>query len=146
MAVYMDNARNEYRRMKMCHMIADTLQELHDTAQAIGMLREWFQPHSFPHYDVSLTRRKQALALGAVELTSRQLALKIRELRQTPEYAPPPDWSLSSEIRASSPESVSATAAIISQFEMEHRRETIDMDDAAMRVLQIYFPFIEDQR
>jgi hypothetical protein len=67
--------------MIMCHMIADDLDELHRMASAIGMSREWFQPLSFPHYDVSLTRRARALKLGAVEVDRRQLVRVIREIR-----------------------------------------------------------------
>jgi hypothetical protein len=81
MSVYVDEARNPLGRMKMCHMIADTLDELHAVADQIGMRRTWFQPTSFPHYDVSLTRRKVALELGAIVLTRRELGLKMRELR-----------------------------------------------------------------
>jgi hypothetical protein len=67
--------------MIMCHMVADTLGELHAMASAIGMRRTWFQPRSFPHYDVSLARRSQALALGAIELDRRDLARFMRAQR-----------------------------------------------------------------
>jgi hypothetical protein len=71
MSVYVDCERNGFGRMVMCHMFADTLGELHDMAAAIGMDRAWFQPLSFPHYDVSLSRRAIALAKGAVEVDRR---------------------------------------------------------------------------
>ena len=61
MAVYIDKTRNSFGRMVMCHMLADSLDELHAMASKIGLKREWFQPKSTPHYDVSLTKRKQAL-------------------------------------------------------------------------------------
>jgi len=41
-------------------------------ATAIGMDRNWFQPLSFPHYDVSLSRRAVAIGRGAVEVDRRQ--------------------------------------------------------------------------
>lgn len=83
MATYIDNARLRFGRMKMCHMIADTLDELHEMAGRIGMKREWFQVDpSWPHYAVSLSRRNKAIEFGAVELTSRELFVKIRELSQ----------------------------------------------------------------
>lgn len=82
MTVYVDRARNRFGRMVMCHMIADTEDELHVMATAIGMRCEWFQPRSFPHYDVSLTRRARAVALGAVEVNRRQLALLMRAMRK----------------------------------------------------------------
>ena len=58
--------------MIMCHMFADSLAELHTMARAIGMDPDWFQPLSFPHYDVSLSRRARAVNLGAVEVDRRQ--------------------------------------------------------------------------
>lgn len=73
MTVYIDNARNRLGRMKMCHMIADNLDELHKMAEAIGMRRSWFQDKGIPHYDVCLMRRKKAIELGAIEVTSKQL-------------------------------------------------------------------------
>jgi hypothetical protein len=63
--------KKRYRRMKMSHMMADTEEELHQMAEAIGMRREWFQGD---HYDVSMGRRTKALALGAVPITVRQMA------------------------------------------------------------------------
>jgi hypothetical protein len=80
-SVYVDRARNRLGRMFMCHMIADTLDELHAMAAAIGMRRDWFQPTSFPHYDVSLTRRARAVKLGAVEVDRRELVRIMRRLR-----------------------------------------------------------------
>lgn len=81
MAVYVDNARNAFGRMIMCHMIADTLEELHAMASGIGLKREWFQPGSTPHYDVCLGRRALAVKAGAIEVSRREIAEIIRRLR-----------------------------------------------------------------
>lgn len=57
-----------------CHMVADTLEELHAMAEKIGMKRSWFQDkeHSMPHYDLVASKRKLAVQNGAVELTRRE--------------------------------------------------------------------------
>lgn len=83
MPVYVDNAQLPLGRMRCCHMVADTLDELHAMADAIGCRREWFQPRSFPHYDVPLFRRARVVALGAVQVDRRQLALIMRRVRES---------------------------------------------------------------
>jgi hypothetical protein len=80
--VYVDQARNRFGRMVMCHMVADTPAELHAFAAALGMPPAWFQPRSFPHYDVCLMRRKKALELGAVEVDRRGMARFLRERKR----------------------------------------------------------------
>lgn len=68
----------------MCHMIADTDEELHAMADKIGVQRKWHQkagtPHS--HYDIALSKRAIAVANGAKEIDMRQLALIIRAKRE----------------------------------------------------------------
>lgn len=82
MPVYIDSANMPYRNMVMCHMIADTLEELHDMADKIGMRREWFQDKaSFPHYDVPLFRKKKALEFGAIEVDRREIVRIMRRIR-----------------------------------------------------------------
>lgn len=87
MAVYVDSANIPFKRMIMCHMIADTLEELHHMADIIGMKREWFQSNaSFPHYDIPLKRKEVALKHGAILLSRRELVLKMREIRKKQGY------------------------------------------------------------
>lgn len=87
MAVYVDSANISYRNMIMCHMIADTIDELHDMADKIGSKRSWFQKNaSFPHYDIPLFRKKEALKHGAILLNRREMALKMREIRKIQGY------------------------------------------------------------
>lgn len=81
MAVYVDKARNKFRRMIMCHMMADTLEELHEMADKIGMRREWFQPKSSPHYDVCLERKSLAIKNGAVVADRKKVVELIRKYR-----------------------------------------------------------------
>ena len=67
--IYVDNFRGRYGRMIMCHMMSDeSVEELHEFAARLGLKREWFQTRSAPHYDVCLSKRKEAIALGAKEL------------------------------------------------------------------------------
>ena len=65
--VYVDKGRYPYRSMLMCHMLADSLEELHAMADALGLKRSWFQGHKTPHYDICQAKRKEAIKLGAVE-------------------------------------------------------------------------------
>ena len=78
MAVYVDDARHRYGRMTMCHMLADTEAELHAMADAIGVARRWYQGD---HYDVCLAKRAEAVSLGAVEVTQREIAMIRRRNR-----------------------------------------------------------------
>lgn len=81
MAVYVDHVRIPFKGMRMSHMIADDLEELHTMAQAIGMRREWFQDKKFPHYDVSDERRALALQRGAIAVDRRELVMVMRRYR-----------------------------------------------------------------
>lgn len=75
MAVYVDDMRANFGRMVMCHMVADTEDELHAMAERIGVARRWHQapPKHDSHYDIALTKRALAVAAGAVEISWRQL-------------------------------------------------------------------------
>jgi hypothetical protein len=55
--------------MKMSHMIATSVTELHAMAVHIGVARHWYQGD---HYDISLGKKELALAAGAVLITWRQ--------------------------------------------------------------------------
>lgn len=82
MAVYVDNQRAPFgRRLKLSHMIADTPAELHAMAARLGLRPAWFQSSSFPHYDVAIGKRTQAIELGAVAVDRRTLGMHIRRIR-----------------------------------------------------------------
>jgi hypothetical protein len=82
MSVYVDKAQNPYGRMKMCHMLADTLDELHAMADAIGVQRRWFQDDKdHPHYDIAQSKRALAIQHGSIEIDNRQLVELIRKWR-----------------------------------------------------------------
>lgn len=80
MAVYVDNfyitGGGNFGRMKMSHMMADTSAELMEMALKIGMKAEWIQypGESTEHFDVSISRRKEAIKNGAIEVPMRKLA------------------------------------------------------------------------
>jgi hypothetical protein len=84
MPVYVDDARNRFGRMLMCHMLADTPAELHAMADRIGVKRKWFQRDaSAPHYDICQSKRALAVAAGAVEVTERrEFAAIIKRVRE----------------------------------------------------------------
>lgn len=60
------------------HLIADTLDELHEFAKRLSLHREWYQGKKsyHPHYDLFGRRKRKALKLGAKLITERE-AVKI---------------------------------------------------------------------
>lgn len=84
MTVYVDDMAAAFGRMKMCHMLADTDDELHAMANRIGVSRRWWQapPKHDSHYDIALSKRALAVRYGAVEVTLRQMALMNRQRRE----------------------------------------------------------------
>lgn len=82
MTVYVDRAQHQLGRMKMSHLLADSLDELHAMADKIGLKREWFQTRSTPHYDVCQAKRAEAIKHGAVEVGNRELVTIIRKWRE----------------------------------------------------------------
>ena len=82
MSVYVDDCVYPYGRMMMCHMLADSLDELHAMADKIGVNRKWFQNTRNPHYDICKSKWALAVGHGAVEINRRQLAELIRKFRE----------------------------------------------------------------
>ena len=75
MTVYVDDMRANYGRMVMCHMLADSDEELHAMADKIGVNRKWWQSPektSGSHYDIALSKKALAIQFGAIEITWRQ--------------------------------------------------------------------------
>ena len=92
MTVYVD-ALKRYEKVKgrarpgpisMAHMTADTLDELHAAAEALGLKRAWYQGPpltAHAHYDIGRKAWKRAVhGLGAQEVSSRVIAEKARAL------------------------------------------------------------------
>lgn len=84
MSCYVDLPDKPYGRMLMCHMIADSQQELLSWAARLGVQQKWIQKKGEPneHLDICKSKRDLALKLGAVELTNRELARKVMERRK----------------------------------------------------------------
>jgi len=81
MRVYVDQPVHPLGRMLMCHMVADTLDELLDMADRIEVPHRYLQTGPVPHFDISKGRRKRALKAGAVEVCRRGMARRVRALR-----------------------------------------------------------------
>ena len=75
MTVYVDEARLPLGRMLMCHMIADTHEELLRMARRIGVATRWLQHEGTAkeHLDVCQAKRAAAVRAGAIEVTRREL-------------------------------------------------------------------------
>ena len=81
MSAYVDDVRHKFGNMVMCHLWADTDEELLDMVDKIGVQRKWIQGHktlsfgkhrdaSWVHFDISLSKKALAIAAGAI-LTDR---------------------------------------------------------------------------
>lgn len=82
MPVYVDNERIPWRGREWCHLVADSLDELHAFAATLGLRRAWFQGRaSYPHYDVTMSVRTRALALGALNADRVLLIACCKKLR-----------------------------------------------------------------
>lgn len=75
---------------RWCHMMADTLEELHAAARRVGLSMRAFQNHpAHPHYDLVPTKRGLAVKHGAIELSAQEFAM--RSYRKRAQVEPPPD-------------------------------------------------------
>lgn len=80
MAVYIDDFEAPFQGMFMCHMVADTTDQLFEMVDRIGVNRKWIQ---YPgttneHFDICLSKKKKAVAAGAIQITARQYAEIVR--------------------------------------------------------------------
>ena len=72
--VYVGKNEYPYRRMIMSHMAADTLEELHEMAQAVGVAKKHFQnKKGKPNYDICKKMKQKAIKRGAIEVSDRDL-------------------------------------------------------------------------
>ena len=70
MSVYVDNMNAPFGRMVMCHLWADTHDELLAMVDRIGVQRKWLQQPpkaSWVHFDIALSKKALAIKAGAIE-------------------------------------------------------------------------------
>lgn len=90
MTVYVDDAfipadvpnGDRVHSSKWCHLTADSTEELLEFADRLRLRRSWLQSAGKPgeHFDLTMGKRRQAVALGAVEITWREAAkMMVRE-------------------------------------------------------------------
>lgn len=79
MAVYVGTMEWPYRRMIMFHLVADSVEELHEMVDKIGVNRKWFQNEKadgLPHYDICKSKKVLAIKHGAIEMSDREILKK----------------------------------------------------------------------
>ena len=82
MAVYVDSEYIEWRGKTWCHLVADSVAELHAFAKRLGLKRQWFQGgSSYPHYDVTASMQQRALRMGALPADRRTIVECGRRMR-----------------------------------------------------------------
>lgn len=108
MSVYVDDMEAPYGRMIMCHMIADTSEELHAMAARIGVARRWCQDEGTyrEHYDIALSKRALAVKYGAKEIEMHDVGemLLARRIGWRNENQTAPNASQSTSHNESAPE------------------------------------------
>ena len=79
MTVYVDDAVHLWRDQRWAHLMADTLEELHEMAARLGIPRRAFQNKtSGAHYDVPSDLRERAIGLGAVAISRHRDRAQVR--------------------------------------------------------------------
>lgn len=86
MSVYVDEMRICLRNRnwpygQACHLVADSVGELHTFARRLGLMRSWFQSGSLPHYDLTIGMRVKAVRLGAIEIDRNKFVEIMRKNR-----------------------------------------------------------------
>lgn len=88
MSVYVDAdiaclPNHRWRKLRSCHLFADSPDELHSFAlYALRLRRCWFQDRAdFPHYDLSPEKRRSAVKQGAVPVSREFVVDRIRKAR-----------------------------------------------------------------
>lgn len=71
--VYVDNAFVARHGYQWCHLLADSVEELHEFAASIGLsARAFHHTARIPHYDVTRSQRRVVLNKGALAVSVRE--------------------------------------------------------------------------
>jgi Protein of unknown function (DUF4031) len=91
MAVYVDDMNAKFGRMLMCHLIADSTDELLAMVDKIGVQRKWIQnPGTWQeHFDIPLSKKKSAIQEGAIEIECGIVVGEMLEQRKKGEIMKP---------------------------------------------------------
>ncbi len=84
--IYIDNFNARFVNMIMCHMVADTTEELLAMCDKIGVQKKWIQDAGTnrEHFDICLSKKAKAIKqFGAIEVGFRELA-SMTEIRTSP--------------------------------------------------------------
>lgn len=82
MAIYVDFVKIPFKGYQWCHMLADSLQELHDFAKLIGVdARLFHRDASYPHYDITVQMRKTAINNGAIAADRKKIIECAKKLK-----------------------------------------------------------------
>ncbi len=67
-----------------CHLLADSVSELHRFAETLGLKKQWLQwkKGSVPHFDLTPSMRKKAVKQGAIEISNSEFVQILREWRR----------------------------------------------------------------
>ena len=80
--LYVDHVRIPFGRMLMNHLMADTPEELREAAEQLGLSAYIQSPGTEKeHLDVSETKRREALAMGARPVTGKEMVNLVRGKR-----------------------------------------------------------------
>lgn len=88
MSVYVDDLQVSLKNRNWpyshsCHLVADSVEELHYFAGRMMLKPAWFQDKpERPHYDLTKGKRRLAVKLGAVEIDKEKLFEIMRKYRE----------------------------------------------------------------
>lgn len=71
------------------HLVADSVEELHAFAAAVGIKRCWFENRRgkhHPHYDIPVSMREVVLRAGVVKVSAREIVEILRAQPECPVY------------------------------------------------------------